>query len=226
MKKIIVANLKCFLPVFEEVSYLLKLISSLALRKETEVIICPSMLVLPLVAPAFKNSGLFLGAQNCSPIASGASTGESCARDLVSLGCTYVLIGHYERKSVCNEEWEITSMRCEQATSAGLVPIVCLSEETIEKPEMVSPLLAKASKLLLAYEPSKSIGAAALPSLESIQKGIEKIEALNYSSRFPILYGGSVTAENVLSLKEVSSISGFLIGRSSTNFSEFEKLIQ
>ena len=226
MKKIIVANLKCFLPVFEEVSYLVKLIPSFAQHKKTEIIICPSMLALPLVAPSFKGSGIFLGAQNCSPIAFGASTGESCARDFVSLGCSHVLIGHYERKSVCKEEWKITSMRCEQAINAGLIPILCLSEETIEQPEILNPILAKASKLLLAYEPSKSIGAAVLPSVESIQKGINKIESLNYSSQFPILYGGSVTAENIFSLKQVPAISGFLIGRSSTNFSEFEKLIQ
>ena len=172
-------------------------------------------------------------AQDCSAERSGAFTGEVSAQMLSSLGCRYVLVGHSERRKYFHESEVILAFKLERARESGLAPIFCVGETLLEHEEKkTESVLARQleslendspdAPLVVAYEPVWAIGTGRHATPRQAARAAEFLSGrLSNYRKLRILYGGSVTAENALSLAAEESINGFLVGGSSLEPSSF-----
>jgi triosephosphate isomerase len=156
---------------------------------------------------------LVLGAQNVSPFPDGAQTGEESARMVRDLA-DWVIIGHSERRKNFGETDEILAKKVEQACLAGLKVIYCVPDDKTPIPGHVD---------VVAYEPVWAIGTGESDTPENANSVITHIKA---KSQVPmVIYGGSVTAENVASFVGQSAIDGVLPGGASLDPEKFAALI-
>ena len=142
--------------------------------KDVDVLVAPPFINIPAVKEAIVNSKIILSAQNMHYESRGAYTGEVAPQMLVENGCTHVILGHSERRSIFNESSETVNKKVESAIQAGLIPIVCIGE-TIEEREagktfdiiraqLEGSLACFSSKgnipasTIIAYEPVWAIG--------------------------------------------------------------------
>ena len=182
-----------------------------------------------------------MAAQDCSVHAQGAYTGEVSANMLADLGCQFVLVGHSERRQYHGETDELIADKLAAAQSAGVTPVLCVGEqlavrEAREQDEVVRAqlrlALAKAqTNLLIAYEPVWAIGTGltATPDQANEMHAVIKQEAaslLGASQATPILYGGSVNAENADALFACPNVDGALVGGASLEASSFMAIAQ
>lgn len=181
-----------------------------------EIIICPSFSVLEHTRYCSKNLNLpiKLGAQNISPFEAGAYTGEVNGLQIKEFA-DYAIVGHSERRSNFNETSEIIFKKADVARRYGIVPIFCVQDETTQIPDKIS---------IVAYEPPSAIGTGNSDTPENAGKIAEKIKREN-KAQF-VLYGGSVTSENVKSFSDEKSIDGFLVGGASLDPLEFLQIIK
>lgn len=173
-----------------------------------------------------------LGAQDCSTEPRGAFTGEVSASMLQEEACTYVLIGHSERRQRGPETETTLAQKLSQALAAGLIPVFCIgeTESQREKGETESVIRAQLQvvlglqdRILLAYEPVWAIGTGRTPTLAEVESAHKLIWQLCPKLQ-GVLYGGSVKPENAGDLARVSGVSGFLIGGASLKRGDFEKI--
>lgn len=216
------------------------------LLKETHhnILICPSYESIASLAHSAKTiPGLAIGAQDCSAHKEGPYTGQVSAQSLKELGATYVLAGHSETRHNFKNSNEITLHKMLEAFAYNLVPIVCIGEardkyqagttlNVIE--EQIRPVL-EAYKLhnkemMIAYEPIWAIGTAQVPDRDHLEKVYQYVHmkcARMGIERLPrLLYGGSVDELNVQALSKIAAIDGFVIGKASTDFQKFKKIVQ
>lgn len=197
---------------------------------KVEVIICPPY---PLIS-FFQNRFFKFGAQDCHTSASGAYTGNVSASLLKQLGCSYVIIGHSERRAQHLESNSLINQKATQALAQGLTPIVCVGETLQERQEgRVSQVLQNqldmclsnidVSKVIIAYEPVWAIGTGLVASVADIQEVCHLIQT-NYNV-VPILYGGSVSQKNAVEIAAISEISGVLVGGASLKVEEFQTIV-
>ena len=212
-----------------------------------EVLICPSHVYLDSVSAAISGSQVALGGQDVYFEASGAFTGETSASMLVDVGCSYVILGHSERRNVIGETDQLINKKVKAALAAGLTPILCVGElleqrEAGETHEVVKSQflgsLADISdeemrKIVIAYEPVWAIGTGKTASPEQAQEvhaDLRKLLAKHYTSETSeivrILYGGSVKADNAVELISQTDIDGALVGGASLVPSGFIAIIQ
>ena len=167
------------------------------------------------------------GAQDVSEFAAGAFTGEICAEQLADQGCTYVIIGHSERRQYQQESNERIAKKIQRALQAGLKPILCIGETLTQRQqqqtfEVLTQQLAnlnfnadEQTKIILAYEPVWAIGTGKTATTEQVvevhQWILNKL-AQNQLKSVAVLYGGSVKPDNAPQLFEQASVSGGLIG--------------
>jgi triosephosphate isomerase len=182
------------------------------------------------------------GAQDVSQHDGGAYTGEISAAMLAKLGCSYVVVGHSERRQYHDETDELVNAKAKKAIEAGMTPIVCVGEgleirkegrhveytlEQLEgslagfKPEQVA-------ELVIAYEPVWAIGTGEVATPDDAQEVCAAIrgkvaEAFSEDAAagVRILYGGSVKAANVAGIMEKSDVDGCLVGGASLQADEF-----
>lgn len=183
-----------------------------------------------------------LGAQNVAWVPKGAYTGAVSALMYKGIGCTYALVGHSERRHIFGESDTDVRKKVEACLDAGIVPVVCIGETKEEKEEgkreyrlkkqllkIFKDLDLGGRKIIIAYEPVWSIGTgdACLPAdAEDIHLWI-RTEIKQYTdSEVPILYGGSVNAENVVSYLSRTAIDGVLVGSMSAKEETFRTLIE
>lgn len=212
----IVANLKSYKTESEAKEWLEKLktgLNSEDFIKEKELIICPSYTLLHQFKMFFSenNLNIKLGGQNISQFNEGAYTGEVNAKQVKELA-DYTLIGHSERRTHFNEDDDILSQKVKLARENGLKTIFCVQGSNVFVPEGVN---------ILAYEPVFAIGSGN-PDTPDNADNVAR-ELLEKHSGISILYGGSVTSENVNSFASKENISGVLVGGASL---EAEELIQ
>lgn len=204
-------------------------------------VICPPFVYLREVAQALDDSGLELGAQDVSVHDSGAYTGEISAQMLLDASCQWVIVGHSERRQYHAESSEITAAKARQAIAHGLRPIVCVGESledhrsgrTLDVIESqlapVWELGANAVRsLVVAYEPVWAIGSGLTATPEEAQKVHAHIRSLaqaNNCASMPLLYGGSVKADNASGLFAMQDIDGALVGGASLDPREFASII-
>ncbi|MTD13958.1 triose-phosphate isomerase [Nakamurella sp. YIM 132087] len=186
------------------------------------------------------------GAQDLSAHDSGAYTGEISGSMLAKLGCTYVLVGHSERREYHAETDELLARKVDAAYRHGLVPLLCVGEglEVREAGDQVShsvnQLLAalvnvtpeQAASLVLAYEPVWAIGTGRVATPADAQEVCGALRAAlaeKYGTEIAdgtrILYGGSVKSGNVAEIVAQPDVDGALVGGASLDGAEFASLV-
>ncbi len=223
MKKLfIIANWKSHKTQDEANAWLQELrIKSHELGDKT-VVVCPPFTSLPLLSEEIKKQALSiqLGAQDVSQFDEGPFTGEISGEQEKDF-CTYVLIGHSERRKNFGETDEIVVEKVKRAIDSGLTPILCISEMSqIHN----SSFLIHNSKIMIAYEPLAAIGSGEADSPEHAEDMAKKIKET--CGDMPVLYGGSVTAKNVHSFVAQENVDGVLVGTASLDAKEFSAIIQ
>ena len=189
--------------------------------------------------------GFAYGAQDVSVHESGAYTGEVSAAMLAKLGCTYVVVGHSERRDYHAESDELVAAKAAASHKHGLTPIVCVGEklDVREAGQHVSYVvdqlkgsLAGLSReqlagTVIAYEPVWAIGTGKTASAADAQEVCAAIRAAlaeladnEIAEKMRVLYGGSVNASNVGELLEQADVDGGLVGGASLKPDEFAQL--
>ncbi|MDF1602665.1 triose-phosphate isomerase [Nocardioides sp. YIM 152315] len=181
-------------------------------------------------------------AQDVSVHDAGAYTGEISAAMLAKLGCSYVVVGHSERREYHHESDGVVNAKAHRALGAGMTPIVCVGEglEVRQAAEHVGHCVAQvdgslagfsaeqAAGLVVAYEPVWAIGTGEVATPEDAQEVCSEIRARirevhgdAAADGVRILYGGSVKASNVAGIMAQSDVDGCLVGGASLQADEF-----
>lgn len=182
-----------------------------------EIIFCPSFTVLPFLQQWIENEHipLELGSQDISAFESGAHTGEVNAQQVKEFA-SYAIIGHSERRMELFETDELIAKKVAQAKQYSITPILCVQGPDTPIPDGVT---------LVAYEPVSAIGTGHADTPEDAESVAKTIKEKNPNVEY-ILYGGSVTGDNVRSFTELPSIHGVLVGGASLDPEKFRSIIQ
>lgn len=210
---------------------------------EIDVVVCPSFILIPPVADRLRvaSAGIAWGGQNLDIHASGAYTGEISGAMLSDAGCTYVIVGHSERRMLYGESDAVVAEKFEAAIAAGLTPILCVGEtlaeresgktETVVERQLRAVIdrngVQRLARAAIAYEPVWAIGTGRTATPEQAQQVHrflrDRIAAQDarIAAEVRILYGGSVKGANASELFRQPDIDGGLIGGASLAAEEF-----
>lgn len=223
----LIANWKSHLNNTQSLSWL-KEIEKLAptISPDLKTIVCLPFTDLPEFNRHlnFSKTPLFVGAQTVSPYSAGKHTGDITASMLSEL-VTYCLVGHSERRVNLKETTQDVSNQCQKLLKQNIPPIICVDKPYID--EQVKELFAQnipLSRCLFAYEPASAIGTKKPESPEDASKVASKIILLTNGDS-PVIYGGSVSPENILSFTNQLNIDGVLVGTNSLKPSVFNQLV-
>ena len=182
------------------------------------------------------------GAQDLSPHTSGAYTGDISGAFLAKLGCTYVAVGHSERREGHGETDEVVGAKVKAAYQHGLTPILCCGEALDVRKEgrqvehVVAQLRAdldgvtkeQAARIVIAYEPIWAIGTGEVATPDDAQEVCAAIRTLlaelysgDVADGVRVLYGGSVKAGNIAAIMAQEDVDGALVGGASIDPAEF-----
>ena len=206
-----------------------------------DALICPPATLLSEIAKIVGGTKVALGGQDCHAAAKGAHTGDVSAEMLKDIGCSYVIVGHSERRTSYYETDEEVCAKAEAAHRAGLVAIVCIGETEEERDSNATlsvvtrqlavsvPDEATAANLVVAYEPVWAIGTGRTPTIAEIGEVHERIR-MGLAARFEdgadirILYGGSMNAKNAAEILRVPDVNGGLVGGASLDAKAFAEI--
>lgn len=204
-----------------------------------DLLVCPPFPYLGLVAQTLAGSRIALGGQDCHSANSGAHTGDTAAPMLRDVGCSYVIVGHSERRADHGETDALVRAKAEAALAAGLVPIVCVGETEKERnAEQTLQVIARqvkgsvpagmeASRLVVAYEPVWAIGTGRTATPADVAQVHTEIRRLlvglvgEGAEKVRILYGGSVKPDNARELLSQANVDGALVGGASLDAQSF-----
>ncbi len=245
-KKFIAGNWKMNTTRAETLSLIQALIQKTGTIDKTTIMVAPPFPNLEIAAGLVQNSKIRLGAQNLFWEEKGAYTGEVSALMLQDLKCTYVIIGHSERRQYFKETDEEVNKKTAAALKHGLFPVICVGE-TLEQREKGDALAivehqirnglagfssTQASSFTIAYEPVWAIGTgrAATPSdaVEVhglIRSTLSTLFGTTVAEAIRIQYGGSVTSENIQAFISEPQIDGALVGGASLKADSFAAII-
>ncbi len=244
MSKIIIANFKMELSIRQSLRLLenYKKIFLINNIKHT-VIACPDYLSLAYLSTKNQEKRTFpfhLASQNIGQLSYGALTGEVSALNLKSLGVSFSLIGHSERRKMGEDNFLINE-KIKIALKAKLIPVVCLGEEKKISKEAFNKYITKElkelfkainkvdmKKIIIAYEPVWAIGTSnpCFPKkANEIHQIIKELIKKNYQTSIKVLYGGSVNDKNAMDYLVYDNIDGLLVGKASTSAIKFKKII-
>lgn len=218
--------------------------NAVARGKGVKAVIAPPAFFLHALASSYKGRSLAFAAQNIHMEASGAFTGDVSARQARSVGASYVIVGHAERRKT-GETNDDVRRKVSAALATGLIPVICIGEsardhsgEYLEciKQQLVSALAdvdkASAKKVIIAYEPVWAIGARQPMEPQQMHETtifIRKILWEKYeraAHAIPILYGGAILDhEHAVHIAKESEVDGFLLGRASIDAEKFAPLM-
>jgi triosephosphate isomerase len=246
---LIAGNWKMNLSLTEADSLIASICEAIAGIENVDVLVAPPFTSLAHVKKSIGRSRIFLAGQNMHWELSGAFTGEISAAMLLEAGCTHVILGHSERRSLFQETDEGINRKAVAAIKAGLAPIVCIGE-TLEEREadrtfeivrtqLNGPLKDfKAQKqlpkaLVLAYEPVWAIGTGKTATSAQAQEvhliiraWLKEHFAADIAEETRILYGGSVISDNIKKLMAQIDIDGALVGGASLKAGSFIPIIK
>ncbi len=206
-----------------------------------EVAVCPPYVFIPTAQAELSGTAISWGGQNLSIEQSGAFTGEVSASMLLDFGCTYVIVGHSERRTLYGEDDALVARKFAVARAAGLKPILCVGETLDEREkgiteEVVARQVDAVIELegaqaladgVIAYEPVWAIGTGVTATSEQaqevhafIRKRIASHDAA-VADGLRILYGGSMKPDNAADLMSNADIDGGLIGGASLKAADF-----
>ncbi len=241
---LIAGNWKMNTTVSEAAKLVGEMLPLLESINNVEKVVCPPFVSLMVVRETLKRSSVKVGAQNMYFEEKGAYTGEVSPLMLAGL-CEYVILGHSERRQYFNETNEIINKKIRVALKVGLKPILCVGEslaqyeagktETVVTDHVAGSLkdIHASNNLIIAYEPVWAIGTGKAATGEQANKVIglvRKIVAKLYSDSFAqnlrILYGGSVTSDNIAEFIGQPEIDGSLVGGASLKVDQFVSIIK
>jgi triosephosphate isomerase len=226
----------------EAKEFMQALVSETKPEEQQNIVILPSTLAAFSVADSTKGSKVRWGGQNCYFENSGAFTGENSPQILSAMGAKFCLVGHSERRQIFFESDEMLAKKVKAVQSQGMTPILCVGEtmddrrwrrtkEVIGRQLKAGLALADSGQdVWVAYEPVWAIGTGQVATADQVEEAHTFLrEVLNgamgpRSAQTPILYGGSVKAENAASLRALNNVNGFLIGGASLDLSQFLKI--
>jgi triosephosphate isomerase len=241
-------NWKMNLNHLEAVHLVQKLALTLADKKHdygrVEVVVLPPFTDLRSVQTLVDGDRLQIhyGAQDVSVHDDGAYTGEISASMLTKLGCSYVVVGHSERRQYHGEDDALVNAKAHKALSAGMTPIVCVGEALDIRKEgrHVSHCVDQVhgsldgftaeqiAQLVIAYEPVWAIGTGEVATPEDAQEvchavrsSIEDVHGAEAGAGVRVLYGGSVKAANIAGIMQQPDVDGALVGGASLQAEEF-----
>jgi triosephosphate isomerase len=205
------------------------------------LLVCPPFPYLATMADQLSGTGIALGAQNVSEHAAGAFTGETAPSMLTDVGCTYVIVGHSERRAIMGESSETVAAKFRAAQDAGLIPVLCVGETQEEREteqteavvdEQLNAVIDDSGieafrSAVIAYEPVWAIGTGLTATPEQAQdvhqhiRGVLGVRNQDVADAVKILYGGSVKGDNAAGLFGKPDIDGGLIGGASLKSADF-----
>ncbi|MGY8986071.1 MAG: triose-phosphate isomerase [Sphingomonadales bacterium] len=209
-----------------------------------EVLICPPFTLLMVFAHLLSDTNIKLGAQDCHWNESGPHTGDISPEMLKDAGCSYVIVGHSERRSDHGETNKTVKTKAEAVLRAKLKVIVCVGETELERDtgntlEVVisqvkasMPFGSTPENTVIAYEPLWAIGTGRIPSQDDVIKVHTNIRANlidlygDAGQGFRILYGGSVKPSNAIDLMSTRDVDGALVGGASLKADDFNGIIE
>jgi triosephosphate isomerase len=211
------------------------------LPKNVEVGIIPSFTNIYPVASVLEGSKVKFGAQDCYHEDEGAFTGEISPLMLKDLGCTWCLVGHSERRRLFFETDEIVRRKLVALMRHGIKPVLCIGERLEERQTdrttaVLSSQIMRALEgldlgddFIIAYEPVWAIGTGVVAKPSQVEDAhsfiCDLVSRLSPKTKFRILYGGSVTADNCGSLL-VKNVDGFLVGGASLSVANLTSIIK
>lgn len=213
-----------------------------------EVLVAPPFTLLRTVRKAIGSSPVFLAGQNMHWEPSGAFTGEISGRMLQESGCTHVILGHSERRSLFGETSEDIDKKAKTAVLLGLIPVICIGETLEEREggrtfEVIKDQLDRSlanfikdglllPSTILAYEPVWAIGTGKTATPDQaqevhsfIRKWVEGNFNTGTAQHVRILYGGSVKPSNIVELMSQADIDGALVGGASLTADNFIPIV-
>ncbi|MGW0176062.1 triose-phosphate isomerase [Rhodococcus sp. NPDC003322] len=248
-KPLIAGNWKMNLNHLEAIALVQKIAFSLPEKyfDKVDVTVIPPFTDIRSVQTLVEGDKLLLtyGAQDVSQHESGAYTGEISGSMLAKLGCTYVVVGHSERRQYHGETDEIVLAKTKAALANGITPIVCIGEglDIREAGDHVAYNVAQLKgslaglsaeqigKIVIAYEPVWAIGTGKVASAADAQEvcaavraTLAELASAEVAADVRVLYGGSVNAKNVGELVAQSDVDGGLVGGASLKADEFATL--
>jgi triosephosphate isomerase len=214
--------------------------------RAAEVAVCPPFVFLRDAATQLAGSSVALGAQSLCEHESGAYTGEVSGAMLRDLGCSYVIVGHSERRQYFGETNALVARKFARALATDLVPILCVGETLAEREAgqteaVVTRQLAAVVEgsgigafagAVIAYEPVWAIGTGRTATPQQAQavhaciRGWLAAASATVAAGIRLLYGGSVKGANAAELFAEPDIDGGLIGGASLNAGEFMTICQ
>lgn len=246
-KPIIAGNWKMYKTIQESAATVNDLKAKVSGISDREIVVCPVFTCLKAVCDALKGSNIHVGGQDLYWEDKGAFTGEISAGQIKDAGCTYVIIGHSERRQHFHETNESVGKKIQAALKAGLTPIVCVGEMLAERESgktfavnekqvregLGSMSKESAAKIVIAYEPVWAIGTGkvATPAQAEevhiyVRKTVANMFGQDVADGLRILYGGSVKPENIADLMAQKNIDGALVGGASLEAESFAKIVK
>jgi triosephosphate isomerase len=243
---LIVANWKAYVEDFEKAKKLLAVSQKASRITAHTIVLAPPAPFIGVFAPKNK-SGLAFAAQDVSATLGGAATGETTASVYATLGATYAIVGHSERRAA-GDTSAIVAEKLAHALARDLTPILCVGEHERDREgrylsyvrEEITSAFAlltpkERARVIIAYEPLWAIGKTADNAIAPhdltemvlyIRKVLAELLPGKNSMHVQVLYGGAVEADNIHALATNSGIDGFLIGHASVEAATFAVLIK
>jgi triosephosphate isomerase len=250
-KPLMAGNWKMNLNHLEAIALVQKLSFSLSDKDfdAVECVVLPPFIDLRSVQTLVDGDKLRIvyGAQDLSPFDSGAHTGDTSGPMLAKLDCTYVVVGHSERRTDHDEGDDVVRSKVLAAGRHGLVPILCVGEglQVRQAGTHVAHCVAQLSAalqdvpadvlqtLVVAYEPIWAIGTGEVATPEDAQEVCQalrnrlgEIAGADVADGIRVLYGGSVKSSNVVAIMAQPDVDGALVGGASLEAAEFAKIVK
>ncbi len=248
-RPLIAGNWKMNLSIKESIALIQGIAEGISDLEGVDVLVAPPFTSLAAVRQAIGEAKIFLAGQNMYHEMSGPYTGEVSGRMLQEAGCTHVIVGHSERRSLFHETDQDIDLKLKAAAVLGLIPIVCIGE-TLEQrkaghtfdiirqqlDESLSNFKADQMMLpstILAYEPVWAIGTGKTATPDQaqevhafIRKWVEETFNPGTANQVRILYGGSANPANIADLMAQPDIDGALVGGASLKPETFVPMIR
>jgi triosephosphate isomerase len=246
-KAVIAGNWKMYKLIGEAVATVISLKPLVANANHCEVVVAPPYTAIKAVADRLEGSNIRTAAQDISSeTRHGAHTGEVCGDMIKDAGCTHVIIGHSERRTLYSETDQIVNLKVRAALHFKLTPIMCIGETLAERDagreaQVVAAQLERSLAeltaqdlidMILAYEPVWAIGTGRTATPGQAQQMhafirqwmIERFDAKT-AERVRVLYGGSVKPDNIGELMRETDIDGALVGGASLEAESFARIV-
>ncbi len=225
MQKILIANWKSHKSLAAASQWVEQYVTALGSAEvRAKVVLAPGFSLLQTVHEAVVgfSAPLQLGAQDVSPFPLGSYTGAVAATQLKDFGITHCLVGHSERRIHLHESHQDVSSKISRLCEVGITPVLCLDSPYIaEQANCIDANLY--SQLIVAYEPLSAIGTGHTPDIATVAAVLTEMRGF-FGESVPVLYGGSVDADNIAEFLLVSD--GALIGGASLDGAQFAAVVR